>query len=79
MRMASSSTNGRWTDTPRSISYTSPPIATFRAADDRDSRIVEYDLDGHLLYAWGTLSDNPGGLFNTHGMTVDQEGNFLRR
>jgi peptidylamidoglycolate lyase len=45
------------------------------AADDRDSRIVEYDLDGHLLYAWGTLSDNPGGLFNIHGMTVDQEGN----
>jgi hypothetical protein len=46
------------------------------AADDRDSKIVEYDLDGHLLYAWGTLSDNPGGLFNTHGMSVDQEGNF---
>jgi NHL repeat len=46
------------------------------AADDRDSRIVEYDLDGHLLYAWGFLSDNPGGLFNTHGMSVDQQGNF---
>ncbi len=46
------------------------------AADDRDSRIVEYDLDGHLLYAWGMLSDNPGGLFNTHGMSVDQQGNF---
>ena len=46
------------------------------AADDRDSRIVEYDLDGHLLYAWGMLSDNPGGLFNTHGMSVDQQSNF---
>ena len=46
------------------------------AADDRNSRIVEYDLDGHLLYSWGTLADWPGGLFNTHGMTVDQEGNF---
>jgi hypothetical protein len=46
------------------------------AADDRDSRIVEYDLDGHLLYSWGMLSDNPGGLFNTHGMSVDQQGNF---
>ncbi|HVA94827.1 MAG TPA: 6-bladed beta-propeller [Candidatus Dormibacteraeota bacterium] len=46
------------------------------AADDRNSRIVEYDLQGHLLYTWGTLSDRPGGLFNTHGMSVDQEGNF---
>ena len=46
------------------------------ASDDRNSRIVEYDLDGHLLYSWGTLGDCPGGLFNTHGMSVDQEGNF---
>jgi sugar lactone lactonase YvrE len=46
------------------------------AADDRNSKIVEYDLDGHLLYAWGTLADWPGGLFNTHGMSVDQQGNF---
>ncbi len=46
------------------------------AADDRNSRIVEYDLQGHLIYSWGTLADWPGGLFNTHGMSVDQEGNF---
>jgi len=45
-------------------------------ADDRNSKIVEYDIEGHLLYAWGTLADWPGGLFNTHGMSVDQEGNF---
>jgi NHL repeat len=45
-------------------------------ADDRNSKIAEYDLEGHLLYAWGTLADWPGGLFNTHGMSVDQEGNF---
>jgi peptidylamidoglycolate lyase len=46
------------------------------AADDRNSKIVEYDLQGHLLYSWGTLADWPGGLFNTHGMSVDQEGNL---
>jgi peptidylamidoglycolate lyase len=46
------------------------------AADDRNSKIVEYDLAGHLLYSWGTLADWPGGLFNTHGISVDQEGNL---
>jgi sugar lactone lactonase YvrE len=46
------------------------------AADDRNSRIVEYDREGHLMYSWGTLADWPGGLFNTHGMSVDQEGNL---
>src|SRR6185437_824409 len=46
------------------------------AADDRSSKVLEYDLDGHLLYDWGTLADWPGGLFNMHGMSVDQEGNL---
>jgi hypothetical protein len=35
-----------------------------------------YRLEGHLPYEWGKLADWPGGLFNTHGMSVDQEGNF---
>jgi peptidylamidoglycolate lyase len=46
------------------------------AFEDTTSKVVEYDLDGHLLYAWGTLGDFPGGLFNMHGMSVDQEGNL---
>ena len=45
------------------------------AADDRNSRIVAYDPQGHLLYSWGTLADWAGGLFNTHGISVDQKGN----
>jgi hypothetical protein len=28
-----------------------------RAADDRNSKTLDYDLGGHLLYAWGTLAD----------------------
>ena len=40
------------------------------------SKVVRYDLDGHLLYAWGTLGDFPGGLCGMHGVSVDQEGNF---
>ena len=39
-------------------------------------KIVKYDPNGHLLYSWGTLGDWPGGLFNMHGASVDQEGNL---
>jgi hypothetical protein len=46
------------------------------AFDDTTSKVVKYDLEGHLLYAWGTLGDFPGGLFNMHGASVDQEGNL---
>jgi len=44
--------------------------------DDPTSKIVKYDLDGHLLYAWGSLGAFPGGLFNIHGASVDQQGNL---
>jgi hypothetical protein len=45
-------------------------------ADDRTWKIVKYDLQGHLLYAWGSQGDWPGGLWNVHGLSVDQEGNL---
>jgi peptidylamidoglycolate lyase len=46
------------------------------AFDDTTAKIVRYDFEGHPLYAWGTLGDWPGGLFNIHGASVDQEGNL---
>jgi hypothetical protein len=45
------------------------------AADRGTSKLVEYDLDGHFLYSWGTWGDFPGGMWGVHGMSVDQEGN----
>jgi hypothetical protein len=45
-------------------------------ADDRTWKIVKYDLQGHLLYAWGSQGAWPGGLWNVHGLSVDQEGNL---
>jgi len=44
--------------------------------DDITSKVVKYDLEGHLLYSWGSLGDWPGGLFNMHGASVDQQGNL---
>ncbi len=46
------------------------------AADRGTSKIIGYDLEGNLLYTWGTFGDFPGGMFGVHGMSVDQEGNF---
>lgn len=44
--------------------------------DDTTSKVVKYDREGHFLYAWGALGEWPGGLFNMHGASVDQEGNL---
>jgi peptidylamidoglycolate lyase len=46
------------------------------AADRATSKILGYDLEGHLIYSWGTFGDFPGAFFGVHGMSVDQEGNF---
>jgi hypothetical protein len=46
------------------------------AADATTSKILEYDLDGHFLYSWGTSGDWPGALWGVHGMSVDPEGNL---
>ena len=46
------------------------------AADDRTWKILKYDLEGHLLYAWGSQGAWAGGLWNVHGLSVDQEGNL---
>ena len=44
--------------------------------DRNTHKMLKYDLDGHLLYAWGTIGDFPGTLWGVHGMSTDQEGNL---
>ena len=46
------------------------------AFEDTTAKVVKYDFEGHFLYAWGTLGDHPGGFFNMHGASVDQQGNL---
>ena len=48
-------------------------LATF---DRNTHKMLKYDLDGRLLYAWGTVGDFPGTVWGVHGMSVDQEGNL---
>ncbi len=46
------------------------------AFDRGTSKMLKYDLQGHLLYTWGTWGDFPGGFWGVHGFSVDQDGNF---
>jgi DNA-binding beta-propeller fold protein YncE len=45
-------------------------------ADGTTAKILKFDMDGHFLYSWGSFGDFPGGMWNVHGMSVDQEGNL---
>jgi hypothetical protein len=38
--------------------------------------MLKYDLEGHLLYSWGTWGDFPGAFWGVHGLSVDQEGDL---
>ncbi len=44
--------------------------------DRNTHKLVKYDLDGHLIYSWGTIGDFPGTIWGVHGMATDQEGNL---
>jgi tripartite motif-containing protein 71 len=48
-------------------------IGTF---DRTTNKTVEWDLQGHLLYAWGAMGMFPGGLWGVHGISVDRAGNL---
>jgi hypothetical protein len=46
------------------------------AFEDPTAKVVKYDREGHLQYAWGALGDYPGAFLNMHGATVDPDGNL---
>jgi hypothetical protein len=49
---------------------------TLWAFDRATSRMIKYDLEGHLLYSWGVFGAFPGALWGVHGFSVDQDGNL---
>jgi hypothetical protein len=46
------------------------------AFEDPTAKVVKYDREGRLMYAWGALGDYPGAFLNMHGATVDPDGNL---
>jgi DNA-binding beta-propeller fold protein YncE len=49
---------------------------TIWSFDRTTNKMLEWDLQGHLLYDWGTMGMFPGGLWGVHGISVDQDGNL---
>ena len=63
--------------TPSSLHFVQIGADRTLATFDRNThKMLKYDLDGRLLYAWGTVGDFPGTLWGVHGMATDQEGNL---
>jgi DNA-binding beta-propeller fold protein YncE len=44
--------------------------------DQVAQKLVQFDLDGRLIYAWGGLGSFPGALWGVHGISVDQDQNL---
>src|SRR5215475_12587449 len=53
------------------------PVSRNVFVNDRSTnKMVQYDQEGHLKYAWGTMGNFAGGLWGVHGVSVDSDGNF---
>ena len=62
---------------PSSLHFVQIGADRTAATFDRNThKMLKYDLDGRLLYSWGTIGDFPGTLWGVHGMSTDQEGNL---
>ena len=61
---------------PAFTSFRSVPTAPSSTFDRNTHKMLKYDLDGRLIYSWGTVGDFPGTLWGVHGISTDQEGNL---
>ena len=46
------------------------------AYDQGTQKMLKWDLEGHLIYSWGTAADLQGSLWGIHGISTDQEGSL---
>jgi sugar lactone lactonase YvrE len=45
-------------------------------ADGVSNKFLKYDLNGKLLYSWGTYGTFPGAFWGVHQFSVDSDGNL---
>ena len=46
------------------------------AADQGGNKMLQYDAEGHFLYAWGTYGTCQGCIWGVHGFATDADGNL---
>jgi 6-bladed beta-propeller len=46
------------------------------AADQGGNKMLQYDPEGHFLYAWGTYGTCQGCIWGVHGFATDADGNL---
>jgi sugar lactone lactonase YvrE len=44
-------------------------------SDGVNNKFLKYDLNGKLLYSWGTYGSFPGQFWGVHQFAVDSAGN----
>ena len=44
--------------------------------DGYTNKILKYDLNGKMLFSWGTFGQFPGGIWGPHQFSVYEENNF---
>ena len=72
--------NGKYLDEWDNIRY---PYYIYMSKDQHlwvgdgyTNKILKYDLNGKLLFSWGTFGQFPGGIWGPHQFSVDEENNF---
>jgi hypothetical protein len=45
-------------------------------SDGTTQKFLKFDLNGKLLFAWGTFGQFPGGFWGVHQFSVDSEGSL---
>ena len=61
---------------PALLPCTCQTTSTCGSADGITQKFLKFDLNGKLLYSWGTFGAFPGGFWGVHQFSVDSEGNL---
>ena len=65
-----------WPDVPLPYSFLMSDDQHLWSASGQTQKFTKYDLNGRLLFSWGTFGAFPGGFWGVHQFHVDSEGSL---